>query len=549
MKPNFFAGIRQHAASLTALRDGVLAFVVVLAVAALTGYAVYVRASEGLKQEVQSYLYSLAGTASELTDGDLHQLITRPEDKHNETYEKVRAPYFKLLRANPNIAFIYTVIEQEGKIYFILDSKILKPGEKDDTSDVMEEYTDATDRMKEALRTRSRLVEDEAYTDEWGTFLSGYAPIYNSKKQFVGIVGADIRLTDYLAHLAKIKQALMIGMGIAGLASILAGAGVWWVRRNALQAAELNRQQQARMTAMEAAQKEEHERQKTETEKAKREAMHSLADSFECSVKGVVSRLAESADAMQQNAEAMTSISADTKQRSSQVAAASQEAVQISMEVSTAADELYASIREISTQTLKSNQIAGSASTQAQTAKRAIESLAEKSGHIGEIIQLITSIAAQINLLALNATIEAARAGEMGKGFAVVAGEVKTLASQVAKATHDITEQIAEMQAATNGSVSAVMDIIGIISQVSNSTETVAAAVEEQSAVTSSIAQNISISSQGAQKISQHIEGVQQGAERTGENAQHVLESARDLGKQSQLLAEKVNHFLESIRG
>lgn len=531
-----------------AMRDAFIAAFIVLAVSGITGYVVYHSAADGLKREVQSNLQSIANTASGLLDGDAHEQVTQPEQKGSDLYEKARAPFYALLRANPNIAFIYTVIPKEGKIFFILDSKIIKPGEEDDTSGVMEEYGDATDMMKRALEERKPLVEEESYTDEWGTFLSAYSPIYNSRHEFLGVVGADIRLTDYMARLAKIHQALAIGMIIALLASIAVGICVWIMRRAALAADAKNREQQEQMAAMEKARIAEQERDREIAERQKREAMNAMAESFEDSVKGVVSQVASSAGQIEQGIEGVTHIASDTRTRSTSVADASGESAHISSQVAAAAEELTASVKEISMQTQKSSQIASEASSTAQSAQSIIHSLAEKSAKVGHIIDIITNIAQQINLLALNATIESARAGEAGKGFAVVASEVKNLAGQVARATDEIVQQIIEMQAAAGMSVETVNKIQTIIEEVSNSTTAVAAAVEEQSAVTNEIAHNIAKASQSAQQISAEIRSVQDGADRTGDTARDVLESARNLGMQSGMLKQKVDEFLTRVR-
>lgn len=293
--------------------------------------------------------------------------------------------------------------------------------------------------------------------------------------------------------------------------------------------------------------KEQEERDRIAAEE-KRKAMHKMADDFEASVKSVVSQVASSATQMQSGAESVTHIAEDTKKRSNIVVGASAEAAQTSAQVAAAAEELTASIKEISAQTQKSNQIASEAASKAEYAKNAINLLSEKSTRVGQIIEVITGIAGQINLLALNATIESARAGEAGKGFAVVASEVKNLANQVGKATGEITEQINEMQGATKNSVDSVMDILSIISQVSVSTSAVATAVEEQSAVTTEIAHNVARTSSGTQEISQNMGSVQEGAEKTGSTASEVLQSAKNLNQQSNMLKQKVDEFLQTIR-
>ncbi|NDE90631.1 MAG: methyl-accepting chemotaxis protein [Alphaproteobacteria bacterium] len=294
--------------------------------------------------------------------------------------------------------------------------------------------------------------------------------------------------------------------------------------------------------------KSQQEADKNKAEQEKKRQLAKFADDFESSVKGVVSQVASSAMQMQAGAEGVTQIAADTKHRSTAIVNISTEAAQISSQVAAAAEELTASIKEISAQTQKSSQVAEEASSKAESAKQAIELLSEKSSRVSEIIEVITGIAGQINLLALNATIESARAGDAGKGFAVVASEVKNLATQVSKATGEITQQINEMQGATKTSVDSVMEILGIIGQVSGSTSAVAAAVEEQSAVTNEIAQNISRTATGTQEISHNMVSVQDGAQQTGDTANEVLETAKNLSIQSNTLKQKVDEFLATIR-
>ena len=348
-----------------------------------------------------------------------------------------------------------------------------------------------------------------------------------------------------------VKNFKLAGYGFSGLFTAV-GILVWSVlQRNARlvkqKIMELEQDVSLRISENERLATEQ-EKQKAAAEAQKREAMQEMAENFEFSVKGVVSQVASSTSQMQSGAENVTKIAVDTKQRSTSVATLSNEAAQTSSHVASAAEELTASIKEISTQTQKSSQIASEASSIAQDAQQHIKSLAEKSEQVSRIIDVISSIAQQINLLALNATIESARAGEAGKGFAVVAGEVKNLATQVSKAAEEITSQISDMQGATASSVTSVMKIIGIITQVSDSTTTVAAAVEEQSSVTNDIARNIIKTSQSTQEILSNIISVEEGAEKTNTTAQNVLESAKHLSHQSDLLKQKVDEFLNTIR-
>lgn len=292
---------------------------------------------------------------------------------------------------------------------------------------------------------------------------------------------------------------------------------------------------------------EEKNRELQEAE-ARRQTMNRVAAAFQSLMHDLAAGVGSKAAQMQNSAQEMARIAADTRGRSESVATISGDAAQSSAQVAAAAEELSASIKEISAQTQNSNGVAQDAARTAQVAQQNIESLKEKSQNVSQVIEVIGSIADQINLLALNATIESARAGEAGKGFAVVASEVKGLASQVARATEQIGTQIADMQQATTNSVDSVLQIITIISQVSDSTTTVAAAVEEQTAVTSDIANNILRTSNGVQEISGNIDAVQDSATQTGKVAQGILEYANDISAQATVMNNKVEEFLNNVR-
>lgn len=531
-----------------ALRDGMVSGLILLCVSAFIGAYVYHSGATGLKQEVQSYISSVAQSAANFTDGDLHQTITDASQQGGEAYEKLREPYYKLLKANPNITFIYSVIKKDGKIYFILDSEIPDAGAEEDTSDVMEEYEDATDYMKQAIETAKPMVEDEAYTDEWGTFLSAYAPAYNSQGEHIATVGADISLEDYNARLARISNALFLGMVLAVLASAVVGFGVWYVRDAGLKAEQQNREQQEKLAALEAARVQQQERDREENERHRKEALNAMANSLESSVNGVAAEIGGSSETIRAALEGIVRIAGDTKSRSSFVASTSQEAAHMSTQVAAAAEELTASVNEIAQQSQKSRSIAVEATQQAEDARHTIQFLAEKANKVGEIIGVITEIAGQINLLALNASIESARAGEAGKGFAVVASEVKNLAKQVGASTEEISRQISDMQASTASSVEAVQKIMAIIGQVNESAASVAAAVEEQSAVTNEIAGSISRAADGVNKISNEMQAVREGADNVSGATDEALASALGLDRQSSELKAKIEEFLQSVR-
>jgi len=195
-----------------------------------------------------------------------------------------------------------------------------------------------------------------------------------------------------------------------------------------------------------------------------------------------------------------------------------------------------------------STRIANEAVEQAKKTDTRIADLSLAASRIGDVTQLITTIAAQTNLLALNATIEAARAGDAGRGFAVVAQEVKALASQTAKATSEISTHIAGMQAATQDSVEAIKEISGTIARVSEMAREIAAAVEQQGATTQEISRNVQQAARGSSDVASNISDVNRSAEDTGSASAKVLGSAQLLLKENRLLEAEVAKFLATVR-
>jgi methyl-accepting chemotaxis protein len=209
--------------------------------------------------------------------------------------------------------------------------------------------------------------------------------------------------------------------------------------------------------------------------------------------------------------------------------------------VAAAAEELSSSVTEISRQVTRSSEIASKAVNDAERTNATVQVLSTGAEKFGEVVKLIHSIAAQTNLLALNATIEAARAGESGRGFTVVASEVKALANQTAKATEEISGQVATKQQSTSDAVAAISGITQTIAQMSEITVGISAAIEQQGTATREIARNIQQVAAGSSEINSHIGGVTTAAATTGTAASEVLTSARELDNQSGTLRNAVD--------
>lgn len=280
----------------------------------------------------------------------------------------------------------------------------------------------------------------------------------------------------------------------------------------------------------------------------RRNEMLTLADDFDNSVKVVVDDVSTSAKELQSASDSLAATSQETNKLTGTVAAAAEQTSANMQTVATATEELSASINEISRQVSESSDITKNAVGQAEKTDKSVRELATMAEKIGAVIHLIREIAEQTNLLALNATIEAARAGEAGKGFAVVASEVKSLATQTGKATEEITQQIANVQQATNTTVTEIDQIKETIVSINQVSTRIAAAVEEQGTATQEIARNVAEATTGTKDVSHNISGVSQGAEETGAVSSQVQGAATKLTDQSGVLKDKVQNFLAKIR-
>ncbi|QUS41695.1 methyl-accepting chemotaxis protein [Tardiphaga alba] len=280
----------------------------------------------------------------------------------------------------------------------------------------------------------------------------------------------------------------------------------------------------------------------------RRRDMVRLADDFEGAVGSIVENVSSASGQLEQSATALTTTAEQAKQLTAMVSAASDEASSNVQAVASSTEEMSSSVNEISRQVQESANIANSAVSQARKTNERVAELARAAARIGDVVELINTIAGQTNLLALNATIEAARAGDAGRGFAVVASEVKALAEQTAKATGDISHQISGIQAATEESVGAIKEIGDTIGRMSEIASTIASAVEQQGAATQEIARNVQQAAQGTMQVSANITDVQRGATSTGSASSQVLSAAQSLSTESARLKREVGKFLETVR-
>ncbi len=292
----------------------------------------------------------------------------------------------------------------------------------------------------------------------------------------------------------------------------------------------------------------EQDAMKAQADADRKSLLIKMADEFERGVRASLDSLAGAATDMQATSRSMSSTASEASQQATSVAAVAEQASHNVQTVAAATEELSYSVAEIGRQVTQSTEIAGQAVAEANRTNVTVQGLSAAAQKIGDVVKLISDIASQTNLLALNATIEAARAGEAGRGFAVVANEVKSLASQTAKATDEISAQVGAMQNATTEAVQAIEGIGRTISAINEIASAISAAVEQQGSATQEIARNVQQAASGTGQVSSNIAAVNQAAEKTGKASGTVLASAEQLTNQAATLRADVDRFLGNIR-
>jgi methyl-accepting chemotaxis protein len=287
---------------------------------------------------------------------------------------------------------------------------------------------------------------------------------------------------------------------------------------------------------------------KAQADSERKQLLSRMADNFESGVRASLDTLAGAATEMQATSTSMSATAGEASHQATGVAVVAEQASANVQTVAAATEELSSSVSEIGRQVTQSTAIAGQAVAEANRTNVTVQGLSAAAQKIGDVVKLISDIASQTNLLALNATIEAARAGDAGRGFAVVANEVKSLASQTAKATEEISAQVGAMQGATAEAVQAIESIGRTIGAINEIASAISVAVEQQGSATREIARNVQEAAQGTGQVSSNIMGVNQAADKTGSAASKVLSSAEQLSGQATALRTDVDRFLANIR-
>ncbi len=291
----------------------------------------------------------------------------------------------------------------------------------------------------------------------------------------------------------------------------------------------------------------ERERDSLRRAEERRVAIDVAIDSFRTRVENMLRTVGQSAGAMKSAAKSLLTTSDHTMQRAEGAVQGSNEASVNVETAAAAAEELSASIKEISRQLAQANEVVRSAASDAIATNDDIAALAQVAQRIGDVVKLIQDIAEQTNLLALNATIEAARAGEAGRGFAVVASEVKSLAVQTAKATGEITREISSVQASTGDAVTAIRAITRQMQDINAHTSEVVGSIAQQELATGEISHNVASAAAGSKGVVAALGDVAIGVKQTRSSAETVLAASEEVENATVALRAEVERFLATV--
>ncbi len=361
------------------------------------------------------------------------------------------------------------------------------------------------------------------------------------------VVGMIEGITDAMARLAKGETEASIPGAARGDEIGAMARALRVFREDSLELSELN-DQRAQIAERELDQQQALSRKSAQLREEKSELLQGLADNFEVSTAEVISAVGGASEQLRDTSQTMVDLAKQSTEQTEEASKAMAEATSNVSAAAAATDQFALSIAEVSTQATASATLARDASELVVNANSKMTDLSSAADEIGEIAELIQSIAQRTNLLALNASIEAARGGEAGRGFAVVASEVKELASQTSNATSSVAAKITAMQNSTGSSVSDLTSIVAQIDELERSSIVIAEAVGQQSHAAGELARNIDSVAHSTSNVETRLEQLREASFATATASDQVQSSAQHLGEHAGVMRRKAKHFLKTVR-
>lgn len=521
----------------------IVTLISVVIVSALMGTLLYLQASKDLEKALGDRLTAIARTTALNIEGDKHSKLQTEADENTADYKQIKDYLSKVLKNN-DVKYVYTLVLNGNKTKFGVD-----PTEGKDHAALGSDY-DLNDAMKKAFAGTAAV--SEIYSDEWGSFKTGYAPIYDSQNKVIGIVGVDASAdsikTSKMGITVRIGEALAVGL-LLGLLISFIFAGL--LSKPIIVLKEIVSQiskGEGDLT------KQVNIRTGDEIEDLAH-TINAMMSNLRLIIKQVitsVNQVVASTEGMKEASENATSGIEEVAMEVTQIAEASSGQVALTENTLCTFEEMLSVMNEITTKTVKADEYSKHAMKIADKGRTAVDNTIKKieeiketvdfsshnvlelsdfSQQVGQIVDVISAIASQTNLLALNAAIEAARAGEHGKGFAVVAEEVRKLAEQSATSTHQIVDLIKKIQNGINNTITAmenntekVAEGITVVNETGKALLEIASAIDETGRVINEIYVKTEVQNKYNSEVVSSIQEIAGLAKKTAESTMHASE-------------------------